>query len=705
MSSRCSAAPPPTSTPNPTVEVLFAAALSLHQQGRTADAVRFYERILTLDPRHADSLHLLGMAAWEAHQPAVAVDLIGRALAVREAAPFYTNLGTILQAAGQLDEAANCYERALELEPGLAEAHLNLGLAHQLRGRLDDAAAAYERARDLKPQLAETWSNLGYVRKAQGRLKEAEEHLRAALERKPEFAEAHYNLGTLLMETERLEEAETELRAALRLKPTLAEAYANLGNLLTGQKRLEEAEASHRLALALGPETADGHFNLGKVLAERGKTAEAAAENEAALRLDPGMMRARNNLGNLYRMLERHHEAVAELKQIPKGDAEFSGAYNNMGLALMALGRHDEAVAAIRETLELEPEMAEAYCNLGAVEHARHHLDEAEALYRRSLELKPELPKPRLNLGLIQLQRGNWDEGWKNYASRWQDAPLHDRGFAQPEWHGEPLEGARILLHAEQGHGDTLQFLRYVPLVQAAGGVVVLEVQERMKRLAAALPDVREVVGQGERLPQFDRHCPLLSLPAVFKTTPETVPAQIPYLIVPDEARRKAAAIGWPGSGLRVGLVWAGNPSFRDDPYRYRTAPLELFQPLLEIEETHWYSLQIGEPAKELVRTASALTDLAWMTEDMADSAAQIERLDLVVSVDTSVAHLAGALGKPTWVLLPFSPDWRWLEGLADTPWYPRMRLFRQPEPGKWEPVIARLRDALAAQERSACHA
>jgi hypothetical protein len=334
--------------------------------------------------------------------------------------------------------------------------------------------------------------------------------------------------------------------------------------------------------------------------------------------------------------------------------------------------------------------MAEAHCNKGAVLHAQNRVAEARATYQHALQLKPALAKAALNLGMIELVMGEFAAGWKNYEYRWNGAPFQPRDLQRPRWHGEPLRGARILLHAEQGLGDTLQFIRYVPLVQAAGGVVILEVQDRLMSLAAEIPGVVEVVSWGAALPPFDCHCPLLSLPLVFETTLETVPAEVPYLYLPEASHAKMKLFPWPEDGLRVGLLWAGNPTFLHDSYRFRSATLELFRPLVEMEGPHWFSLQIGEPAQELSKApwATGIVDLAPMVDDMGDTAAQIAKMDLVITVDTAIAHLAGALGVPVWVLLPYTPDWRWLQDRPDTPWYPSMRLFRQSQPGDWTSVM-----------------
>jgi tetratricopeptide (TPR) repeat protein len=674
------------------IQQMLNQAIAFHQAGNFGQAAQLYGEILKLNPQHADSLHLLGMVASQARRTDLAIDLILKAIAINgRVAAYHSNLGSILQAQGRLTEAGASYAQALALDPNLAEIHLNLGLLLQTQGKLNEAVAEYEAAVALNPALAEAHSNLGNGLQAQGHLDAAIAHYEQALKLKPAFVEAWYNLGNALLAQEKLEEAAASYERSLALNPRLAEAHCNLGNVLKGQEKPDEAVAHYERALQLKPGYAEAHYNLANVLSVQGKTHEAVAQYELALHFDPQCAKAHNNLGNVFRSLEEPEKAVAHYRQVPDADPEFTDAYNNLGLALLSLGRHEEAIESIARTLALKPHLAEAHCNLGAVLHAQNRVAEATASYQRALTLKPELPKARINLGMIQLLSGDFANGWKNYELRWDDAPLHRREFAQPQWLGEPLSGRRILLHAEQGLGDTLQFLRYVPMVKAAGGTVILEVQDRLRTLAAELPGVAAVVSTGAPLPDFDCHCPLLSLPSVFGTTLGSIPASIPYLKVPQAAHAKAADFPWPEDGLRVGILWAGNPVFPEDRYRFRSAPIDVFRPLLEIDGVHLFSLQFGEHVAELSdfpEFARRVVDLSPLVEDMSDTAAQIAKLDLVIMVDTSVSHLAGALGVPVWVLTPYTPDWRWLQKREDTPWYPSMRLFRQPQPGDWTSVM-----------------
>jgi SAM-dependent methyltransferase len=358
----------------------------------------------------------------------------------------------------------------------------------------------------------------------------------------------------------------------------------------------------------------------------------------------------------------------------------------------------EQALLCYGRALELQPDLAMVHGNMGQLREAQGEFPEAGACYERALELQPDFEAARFNRSILRLLEGDLARGWPDYERRKQ---LHSpRHFRQPQWRGEPFEGGRILLHAEQGLGDTLQFLRYVPMVQAAGGEVILEVPATLRRMAAELPgiDAEALFIAGEALPEFAWQCSLMSLPLAFRTTVASIPARVPYLSFPVEAWQKAARYPWPARGLRVGIAWAGSSAHWKD--RFRSIPVSTLKPLLGAKEATFYSLQVGPRAGELAElgdpnSGGAMTDLAPQIEDMADTAGLILHLDLVIAVDTAVIHLAGALGKPVWALLPLAPDWRWMLGREDSPWYPTMRLFRQETLGDWEGVMARVCEAL----------
>jgi len=493
-----------------------------------------------------------------------------------------------------------------------------------------------------------------------GRLGEAERVYRRILELDAQHAEGLHLLGMVAFQTGQCDAAAELISRAILRNGTEDRYFTNLGNVLQGQGRLEEAVSCYRRALQLNPGSGAAQGNLGLALQFLNKLEEAAESFERALDLVP----------------------------------QVAVTYTNLGNVRQAQGRLEEAAACHKRALALEPRNPEAWCNLGSVLDLQGRMPESEAAYDHALELKPDFGVALFNRSLLYLRTGNFVHGWPGYEHRYS---LHRRReFVQPQWHGEPLNGARILLYAEQGLGDALQFMRYIPLVKAAGGTVVLEVQPQLRRLALQLPGVAELTCTGQP-PPFDWHCSLLSLPLAFGTALDTIPGQTPYLPVPPEAAKKAAGFPWPDKGLRVGIVWAGRPEHLRD--RFRSIPLPLLTPLFGLEGVQFFSLQLGPAAADLP-VSKGVTDLSEEIQDLADTAALVGHLDLVITVDTAVAHLAGALDKPVWVMLPFVADWRWLLNREDSPWYPSMRLFRQSTLGDWRPVVEKVRGALLEQVR-----
>lgn len=490
-----------------------------------------------------------------------------------------------------------------------------------------------------------------------GRLGEAERVYRRILELDAQHADSLHLLGMVAFQTGNCDAAAELISRAILQNGEDAMYFSNLGNVLQTQGRLEAAVDCYRRAIELNPARAAAHGSLGLAWQFLGRLEDAARSLERGLELDPRIAVAHTNLGNVRQ----------------------------------AQGRLAEAAVCHERALAIEPMNPEAYSNLGGVLDLQGKLTESMAAYDRALEFKPDFTVALFNRSLLRLRKGDFALGLPDYEHRWHLNKRRD--FSEPQWHGEPLRGARILLYPEQGLGDTVQFLRYVPMVQAAGGQVILEVQPEMRRLASRLPGVTELICSGEPLPQFDWHCPLMSLPLAFGTTLDTIPATVPFLTIPQEA--DTARLPDRCYELGVGIAWAGSPGHLRD--RFRSIPLELLKPLFDLEEVQFYSLQMGPAAEALRETVASagVIDLAPRIEDMADTAALIAYLDLVIAVDTAVAHLAGALGKTVWVMLPLVPDWRWLLDREDSPWYPTMRLFRQSTLGDWASVVEAVRSAL----------
>jgi len=456
--------------------------------------------------------------------------------------------------------------------------------------------------------------------------------------------------------------------------------------------RLPDAERLYRQILALDPRHPDGLHLLG-VLAHQTGHHEAAVETiRQAIANNNREPSFYSHLGLALQALGRMDAAAASYRQALALNPNFAEAHNNLGNAQKALGDLEQAIGSYERALALHPDYVDAHSNLGLSLQLLGRFDEAAAHYERAIALNPDYAHARWNQALLQLLFGDLASGLRNYEWRWQSANK-PRNLKQRQWRGEPLKGASILLDVEQGIGDTLQFLRYLPMVQAAGGSVVLGVPANLRRLVAELPGLAYLGTSGEPLPPFDWHCPLMSLPLAFGTTLESIPTQTPYLSVPADAQRMAASLPWPADGLRVGIAWAGSPTHLGD--RFRSIPFPLLEPLLHIEGAHFFSLQLGPEAAQLATAQAPITDLAPAITDLADTAALMQQLDLVIAVDTAVVHLAGALGRPVWVMLPFSPDWRWMLDREDSPWYPTMRLFRQPQFGDWPAVVDAMRIAL----------
>lgn len=693
------------SVPSSQASDLRRDALQHLSSGRLREAEKLCRAILSRDPGDAISLHLLGVIAYQTNHLQAAEELFRKSLARRKNSPdCLSNLGLALQAMGRREDAATCYRQALALAPAHTQALNNLGNVLLAMGRGEEAIDRFEQALRLKPQDADAHNNLGRALQSVHRPAEAEVSYRRTLEINARHAQACFNLGCLLQQMEKLEQAEVFYRRATNLPPVRAEVHNNLGNVLQALNRQAEALACYRRAIDLKPGYADAHLNMGHVLSAQEKFDQARPCYEKALQLNPHSLEAALHLGNLLRMDGRLRAAEMLYRQVVAAAPGNSEAARHYGDTLRQLGKLAPAEEYCRKAVQLAPDDANAQINLGDVLYDTGRLEAAIACFERALQLAPDNAIAHSNLAVAQLRSGDYTRGWSGYE--WRQHLRLSRGYKkdlpEPQWNGEPLNGRRILLYSEQGLGDCLQFLRYVPMVQAAGGRVVLEVPHRLQRLAAALPRLDEVLESGAPLPSFSYQSSLLSLPRAFATQLNTVPAQVPYLQVPQEAMLKAQSYSWPESGLRVGLAWAGNP--KNPNNRFRSLSLSALQPLFKTEGPHFFSLQMDAPPEHLTVQHTQINDLAPFTADMADTAAFIAQLDLVITVDTSIAHLAGALGRPVWILLAHNADWRWMLEREDSPWYPTARLFRQSTPGDWATVIARVAAQLRAlpERRSA---
>lgn len=491
----------------------------------------------------------------------------------------------------------------------------------------------------------------------------AEKQYKAVLDRDPRHPAALHLLGLLHYQTRRSAQALRYMAEALQADVPSADLWSDRGLVLYALGRTDEALASFDAALALAPDDPDLLSKRGVACLHLGRLQEAVDAFDQALACDPAHVDALGNRGNAMLKLNKPEQAIASYDAAIRISGATARLLTNRAHALKRLDRLEEALADLRQALSIDRGFAEA----------------------------------AFELGMVQLALGDFENGWRSYERRWETGAFaeHRRKFSSPLWTGQPLNGRTILLHAEQGFGDTIQFVRYVPLVRALGAKVVLEVQPELARLMAHVAGVDRVMARGDKLAAFDFHCPLMSLPLAFKTTAATVPASIPYIDL-DAADVAKWAGRLPAGKPRVGFCWAGKASHRNDINR--SIPLARFARMLDMSDVNFVNLRIGlsEDERDLLGGLGNVFDCSAELTDFVDTAGLIKQLDLVVSVDTSVAHLAGALGAPTIVLLPFAADFRWLRAGDASAWYPGMRLFRQPRPKDWDSVIDAVREHLA---------
>ncbi|MDA1090371.1 MAG: tetratricopeptide repeat-containing glycosyltransferase family protein [Proteobacteria bacterium] len=445
--------------------------------------------------------------------------------------------------------------------------------------------------------------------------------------------------------------------------------------------------------LALREREAVRMFGQGLEHHQKGEIEEAARIYSQALILNPNFPDIYNNLGVALRALGKLEASAACYQRSLALNPNNGGSYTNLGNVLRALGRLDIAAASHRRAIELTPETADAHYNLGLALRDLGHPDEALQCFAKTLELSPNHPDCHWDRSLALLQKGALKDGFAEYEWRWKQASNPPRGFEQPEWDGAELGGKTILLHQEQGFGDMIQFARYIPMVKERGATIIVEAQPQLSRLFSTIDGVGQVINRGSDLPKFDVYAPIMSLARIFGTTLDTVPAPVPYLKAPDaHAQQLPASLS---KKLKVGIAWAGRPTHKNDANR--SCSFSHFTELMGLADVSFYSLQIGPSVGDIAAHGceAFVTELGSKMNDFADTAAVVQQLDLVISVDTAVAHLAGALGKPVWVAAPYPGDWRWMLEREDSPWYPTLRLFRQPGPGDWTTVFETLRRAL----------
>jgi tetratricopeptide (TPR) repeat protein len=722
------------------------AAVSHQRAGRFREAVAILQELLRAAPRDADLMQRLGVALAQLGQPAQGAPLMAASLELQPGRPsVLLNLARALLALGRPEAALQCCDRAVALDSAAAGnyragAYRLRGAALTMLGRRDEALANLGQAVRLAPNDAEALTELGVALEAGERTHDALNCFERALELDQNQSLALQHLAKLTAAMGDYTRALGYVDRALALQPQLAALHSNRGNFLTRLDRLGEALASYATALAIDPANLNTLHNRamtltllgrhaealrdfdellahggerpshllarGTALLELGRPAEAAEPLERAAALLPQDREVHAQHGSALLRLARYAEALESFDRALGIGPERAEILNNRGVALEALGRPQAALQDFIRAAVIDGIAAATHVNIGVLSARLGNDAQAAASFDRALSIDRDDPAARLELAFLYLAQGDFRRGWPLYEARFRVPALAvpPREFGVPRWTGEaPIAGKILLVHAEQGLGDTIQFCRYLPLLAERGATVMFEVMAQLKALMGTLPGAIQLIGRGELLPRCDYHCPLMSLPLAFGTELASIPQRLPYLAADPVRASHWAARLQQLPGLRVGLAWQGNAQVERLTWaRGRSPPLAAFEPLTAIPGLSLVSLQQGEGLQQL--RAAPFRDRIFFPGEEAgadaflDTAAIMASLDLIISSDTSVAHLAAALARPTWVALSAAPDWRWLRERSDSPWYPTMRLFRQPgRSNRWDALVAALAGSVEA--------
>jgi tetratricopeptide (TPR) repeat protein len=607
--------------------------------------------------------------------------------------------------AGRFEDAQRGYRAVLEAEPEQPDALHLLGVLHSQQSQHDRAIELIRQANQVRGGMPEQWINLARALAAAGRAGELPEAYTQACAEVPPRADLHFNFGVLFRDSGQIEHAIRALGRAAPMAADRFEIWGTLAELLLSTGQADDAIAAIREAIRCAPHHPGPHLGLAMALLMKNQPEPAAQSLQRALALDPRNATAMRLMAVVESQRGRHREAIAWARQGIAIDPSIPELHCTLGSTLIQLGENEAAIQSLREAIRLRPTYREALHDLGFAQlragDARHAID----TYRQAIAAHPDWPLAHHALGHALLLLGNFREGLPEYEWRYKAPELGIvcQTFPQPMWAGEPLDGKTILLHAEQGLGDTIMFVRYLPAVRQRGGHVILQCQPELKRLLQTIAQDIQVIARNEPLPPFDLHCPLLSLPRIFNTDLQTIPANVPYVFAdPELTRQWRDRMPRPVEGGKsVGILWAGGPRLREDPARRRSVPLASLLPILRIPGINFISLQPGKDAEDVRQLPPELTlHTLDPLNDFSDTAAVMQNLDLILTVDTAAAHLAGALGRPTWVLLPPLPDWRWFLAREDSPWYPTMRLFRARRPGAWDEPITQITGELRNDEQ-----
>lgn len=610
------------------------------------------------------------------------------------------NLAFQLHQSGKFQDAINLYLKVLFKQQKNSHLLYLLGTAYLQLGQRDKGIVHLQSSIGINPKNALALNNLGNALKDQRDFSKALDCFEKALALDQGYADAHYNKGIVLQFIEKLDDAVTSFDSAIALNPGYTEAYYNRGVALQALQRFDEAVASYEHAVALNSSHADAFNNCGVALQALKKYDAALSNYQKAIALRSNYVDAHYNLGHLLQDLRRFDEALDSYEKAIELKTDYVDAHYNRGLVFQELRRFDEALDSYEKAIALSHDYVDAHYNRGLLLKDLWRFDEALIGYEQALALKPNYAEVSWNKSLLLLLMGQYAEGWELYESRirHKDFEQNYYNFPQPAWRGEDnLRGKKILIYAEQGYGDVIQFCRYLPHIEALGAEIIFEAPQSLIPLILTLGCDMHIVAKDQPLPDFDLHCPIMSLPYAFKTKIETIPSATAYLSADEDKVSNWRVKLGAKKAIRVGLVWSGAAGHKNDHNRsIGLAQLSLITGL----PVEWHSLQkeYRPHDLEVLNQNPQIQQHQEGLNDFSDTAALIDSMDLIITVDTSVAHVAGALGKPVWILLPNVPDYRWMVGSEDSPWYQAAKLYRQPALGDWQTVIQSVQTALSLE-------
>lgn len=670
-------------------------AFALHSQGKFAEAERAYAEILRQQPGHFQVLYLSGVLALQRGQTMRGMELLQESLKREPRQPLaHRDLGNALQQMQRFAEALASYDKSLALKPDQSDLYNNRGIALTSLGRFDEALESYGRAITLKSDYAQAYNNRGTVLSARGRATEALADFSQAIALDPNYVKAITNRASMLAALGRNDEALKDCDRAIALNPKNADPHHQRGNVLVGQARADEALESFDRALALDPGLSSAHTGRGTALAMLGRPQDALDAHEQAVALDPNSAIAHTNRGAVLASLQRHSEALEAHDRALALDPGSALAHGNRGTALGLLDRPEEGLASLERALAIQPDLTQAHINRGNfLIDLKRHGDALES-FSRAIALNSNSADAHFGKAQILLMRGQYKDAWPAYEWRKRRvAPDAFHGGGRPEWTGqEDIAGKILFVEAEQGLGDTIQFCRFARRAADRGARVILMVQKSLIGLLQTLDPRIEIASAPPAA--FDYYIPLLSLPLALGIEVANLPAATQYLHTdPARAASMRGRIG--DAGFKIGLCWQGSYIAG-----VRSFPLRTLEHIARLPGLRLISLQKGAGTEQLDALPNGMrveTLGQDFPQDFSDTAAAMDAMDLIISCDTSVAHLAGALGRPTWVALPYAADWRWLLDREDSPWYPGIKLFRQSQRGDWEGPFREIEEKLAA--------